>query len=66
MNFYSFGIKSAINEKLGLGKKHDGSQPAAPCTACEMAVVLIQNQLNYNKKEEEIMNYVNEVIFRVS
>ena len=64
MYFYSFGIKSAINEKLG--KKHDGSQPAAPCTACEMAVVLIQNQLNYNKKEEEIMNYVNEVIFRVS
>jgi len=31
------------------------------CTACEMAVVWIQNQLRENKTKELILNYANQV-----
>lgn len=31
------------------------------CTACEMAVVWIKNQLRMNRTEELILNYANEV-----
>lgn len=31
------------------------------CTACEMAVVWMQNQLRRNQTEEKIMDYINEV-----
>lgn len=30
------------------------------CTACEMAVVWMQNQLRRNQTEEKIMDYINE------
>lgn len=48
-----------VNEKLE--KKHDGGLRDASCTACEMAVIWIQNQLKHNKTEDQILNYVNEV-----
>jgi phytepsin len=36
------------------------------CTACEMAVVWIQNQLQENKTKELILNYANQVSLLIS
>lgn len=47
------GIESVLDEER---KVHD-----AGCTACEMAVIWMQNQLRHNKTEDQILNYVNEV-----
>ena len=33
----------------------------AACSACEMAVVWVQSQIQKNKSQEQILNYVNEV-----
>lgn len=33
----------------------------AMCSACEMAVVWMQNQLRRNQTQDRILNYVNEV-----
>lgn len=57
--FYSMGIESVVNEKLE--KKHDGGLHDASCSACEMAVIWIQNQLKRNETEDQILNYINEV-----
>ena len=55
------GIESVVDQSIGFTS--DGVHNAA-CTACEMAVVWIQNQLklNSNQTEEQILNYANEVI----
>lgn len=55
------GIETVVDQNTET--KSDGVHDAA-CTACEMAVVWIQNQLrlNLNQTEEQILNYANEVI----
>lgn len=52
------GIESVVdgNENRASGGVHD-----AMCTACEMAVVWMGNQLKRNQTEDQILNYVNEV-----
>jgi len=53
------GIESVVdkNEHKSSGGLGDGM-----CTACEMAVVWMQNQLRKNQTEEQILDYVNQVI----
>ncbi|KAL6287340.1 hypothetical protein ACE6H2_011730 [Prunus campanulata] len=58
----SMGIESMVNEKLEMTS--DGVHDAA-CTACEMAVVWMQNRLRLNETEEQILNYVNELCERL-
>lgn len=55
------GIETVVDEKIETTS--DGVHDAA-CSACEMAVVWIQNQLklNLNQTDEQILNYANEVI----
>ncbi|GAB4830832.1 hypothetical protein Ancab_004860 [Ancistrocladus abbreviatus] len=59
----SMGIKSVV-EKENDGKSssalHDGM-----CSACEMAVVWMQNQLLQNQTQEHILTYVNELCDRL-
>lgn len=45
------------NEHKSSGGLRDGM-----CTACEMAVVWMQNQLRKNQTEEQILDYVDQVI----
>ncbi|KAL0919054.1 hypothetical protein M5K25_011122 [Dendrobium thyrsiflorum] len=54
----SAGIKSVVDEQ-----NIDSSSRNADlfCTACELAVVWIKNQLRQNQTEELILNYANEV-----
>lgn len=54
---YSQGIESVVDDKAG---KSAGFRDAM-CSACEMAVVWMQNQLNQNQTQERILNYANEV-----
>lgn len=42
------------------GKSSDGLRDAM-CSACEMTVVWMQNQLRQNQTKERIINYINEV-----
>ena len=55
----SMGIESVLDENKD--KTSDGVHDAM-CTACEMAVVWMANQLRRNQTEEQILNYVNQVI----
>lgn len=54
------GIKS-VTEK----KEDEHLQVDLLCTACEMAVVWIENQLRLNKTRERILNYANELCERI-
>lgn len=36
---------------------------SALCSACEMMVIWIQNQLKQQGTKDKVLNYVNEVIF---
>ncbi|KAL6992825.1 phytepsin [Sarracenia purpurea var. burkii] len=58
----SMGIESVVDEK-----KHDKSTLLhdAMCTACEMTVVWMQNQLSQNQTQDRILNYVNELCDRL-
>ncbi|KAI8000231.1 Aspartic proteinase A1 [Camellia lanceoleosa] len=54
----STGIESVVDEKNG-GRSaglRDGM-----CSACEMTIVWIQNQLRQNQTQHQILNYVNEL-----
>ena len=55
------GIETVVDQNIETTS--DGVHNAA-CTACEMAVVWIQNELKLNnyQAEEQILNYGNEVI----
>lgn len=51
------GIESVVEKNSGsLGGLRDGA-----CSACEMAVVWMQNQLKQNQTQDRILDYVNEV-----
>lgn len=55
--FCSMGIESVVNEKAGRSAGlHDGM-----CSACEMAVVWMENQLRQNQTQDRILDYLNEV-----
>lgn len=58
MLLYSMGIESVVDVNVD---KSSGGLRDSMCTACEMAVVWMQNQLRQNQTEERILNYANEV-----
>lgn len=57
----SMGIKSVVGENSG---KSSGFRDAM-CSACEMTVVWMQNQLRQNQTQDRILNYVNELCDRL-
>lgn len=59
-------ICSSSNIQMVVDKEYkDGTSAhdSALCTACEMAVVWIQNQLQQDGVKEKVLEYVNQVIF---
>lgn len=56
------GIESIVDQSVD---KSSGGMHDAMCTACEMAVVWMQNQLTRNQTQEQILDYVNQVIFNL-
>lgn len=56
------GIESMVDEKE---HKSSGGLRDGMCTACEMAVVWMQNQLRRNQTEEQILDYVNQLCDRL-
>lgn len=57
----SMGIESVVDEHAG---RSTGLRDAM-CSACEMAVVWMQNQLTQNQTQERILNYANELCERL-
>lgn len=58
----SMGIKSVVDENVG---KASGDLRDGMCSACEMAVVWMQNQIKQNQTQEQILNYVNQLCERL-
>ncbi|XP_010252464.1 PREDICTED: aspartic proteinase A1-like [Nelumbo nucifera] len=58
----STGIESVVDEKNG---KSSGFLHDAMCSACEMAVVWMQNQLRQNQTQDRILSYANELCDRL-
>ncbi|XP_050368495.1 aspartic proteinase-like [Argentina anserina] len=58
----SMGIESVVDKNQG---KSSGIFHDASCSACEMAVVWMQNQLQQNQTQNNILNYVNELCDRM-
>lgn len=58
----SMGIESVVDEKKSgrIAGLRDGT-----CSACEMAVVWMQNQLKQNQTQDRILDYVNELCERL-
>ncbi|OWM79808.1 aspartic proteinase A1-like [Punica granatum] len=56
------GIESVVDENSG---RSSGGSRDAMCSACEMAVVWMQNQIRKNQTEEQIINYVNQLCERL-
>lgn len=54
----SVGIKSVVDEN---NHESSGGVSDATCSACEMTVVWMQNQLKQNQTQERILDYVNQV-----
>ncbi|KAF8391571.1 hypothetical protein HHK36_023877 [Tetracentron sinense] len=59
----SMGIESVVDEKNG-GKSSGGLRDPM-CSACEMTVVWMQNQLKQNQTQERILSYINELCERL-
>ncbi|XP_068664571.1 aspartic proteinase-like isoform X2 [Aristolochia californica] len=57
----SIGIESVVHENDG---KSVGMRDSM-CSACEMAVVWIQNQLRQNQTQDHILSYINELCDRL-
>ncbi|KOM55504.1 hypothetical protein LR48_Vigan10g139600 [Vigna angularis] len=47
-------------------RKSSGGLHDAACSACEMAVVWMQNQLSRNQTQDQILNYVNQLCDKMS
>ncbi|RXH82832.1 hypothetical protein DVH24_003330 [Malus domestica] len=58
----SIGIKSVVEENA---HKVSGGLSDATCSACEMTVVWMQNQLKQNQTQERILDYVNQLCERL-
>ncbi|XP_061336920.1 aspartic proteinase-like isoform X2 [Gastrolobium bilobum] len=54
----SMGIESVVDKKE---RRSSGGFRDATCSACEMAVVWMQNQLRQNQTQDRIINYINEL-----
>ncbi|KAG4945933.1 hypothetical protein JHK82_041983 [Glycine max] len=54
----SMGIESVVDKNE---KKSSGGIRDAGCSACEMAVIWMQNQLRQNQTEDRIIDYANEL-----
>lgn len=54
----SVGIKSVVDEN---NHKSSAGLSDAMCSACEMTVVWMQNQLKQNQTQDRILDYVNQV-----
>ncbi|KAG4990129.1 hypothetical protein AAZX31_09G005500 [Glycine max] len=54
----SMGIESVVDKNE---RKSSGSIRDAGCSACEMAVIWMQNQLRQNQTEDRIIDYANEL-----
>ncbi|TKY53992.1 Aspartic proteinase [Spatholobus suberectus] len=52
------GIESVVDENE---RKSSGGLHGAACSACEMAVVWMQNQLSRNQTKDQILNYINQL-----
>jgi len=52
------GIASVVDE---IARKSSGGLHDAACSACEMAVVWMQNQLSRNQTQDQILSYINQV-----
>ncbi|PIA28385.1 hypothetical protein AQUCO_07000011v1 [Aquilegia coerulea] len=59
----SAGIKSVVDENNG--DKLSGGLNDAMCSACEMAVVWMQNQLKQNQTQDRVLSYINELCDRL-
>ncbi|KAM1168614.1 hypothetical protein PS1_030619 [Malus domestica] len=57
----SIGIKSVVENT----HKVSGDLSDATCSACEMTVVWMQNQLKQNQTQERILDYVNQLCDRL-
>ncbi|KAK9133333.1 hypothetical protein Scep_012861 [Stephania cephalantha] len=60
----SADIKSVVDEETK-DVSSDGLKDDTMCSACEMTVVWMQNQLRQNQTQERIMNYINELCERL-
>eukprot|EP00268_Persea_americana_P026817 TRINITY_DN2633_c0_g1_i1.p1 TRINITY_DN2633_c0_g1~~TRINITY_DN2633_c0_g1_i1.p1 ORF type:complete len:511 (-),score=82.13 TRINITY_DN2633_c0_g1_i1:288-1820(-) len=60
--YVSTGIQTVVESK---NREKSSVGESALCSACEMAVVWIQNQLKQNQTKERILNYVNELCERL-
>ncbi|RWR95150.1 aspartic proteinase [Cinnamomum micranthum f. kanehirae] len=60
--YVSTGIQTVVERK---NREKSSVGESALCTACEMAVVWIQNRLKQNQTKEQILNYVNELCERL-
>ncbi|GAB2285267.1 AP4A phosphorylase [Dionaea muscipula] len=58
----SMDIESVVDKEVG---KSSGHLHDATCTACEMAVVWMHNQLKKNLTEDRILNYANDLCERL-
>ncbi|XP_061350629.1 aspartic proteinase A1-like [Gastrolobium bilobum] len=58
----SMGIQSVVDKNI---EKKSDSLNDAGCTACEMAVVWIKNQLRLNETEDQILEYANALCDRL-
>ncbi|KAJ1427175.1 Saposin-like type B, region 1 [Sesbania bispinosa] len=56
------GIESVVDENE---RKSSGGLHGATCSACEMAVVWMQNQLSQNQTRDQILTYINHYILKV-
>ncbi|KAF5185673.1 Aspartic proteinase [Thalictrum thalictroides] len=59
----SVGIKSVVYENNG--DKLSGGLSDAMCSACEMTVVWMQNQLEQNQTQDRLLSYINELCERL-
>nr|CAM12780.1 aspartic proteinase [Fagopyrum esculentum] len=58
----SMGIESVVDKNVD---KSSGNLKDATCSACEMAVVWMQNQLKQNQTEDRILDYANQLCERL-
>ncbi|XP_058082821.1 aspartic proteinase-like [Magnolia sinica] len=61
--YVSTGIETVVEEKLSDAEDSVGQDVL--CTACELAVVWIENQLRENQTKDRILNYVNQLCERL-
>lgn len=59
----SAGIETVVDKQ---NKEKASANDDLFCTACEMAVVWIENQLRINETREQILKYANQVVIAIN